>query len=100
MAEHELEKEFEAVRADITKLRADLGGVTEALREMTKARAEGAREGLSSLAGTVREEVRRGLERGRKSVETVEDRIEQQPVVSLLIAFGAGLLLGKVLDRS
>lgn len=104
MADHDLSEELEAVRSDIGKLRSDMGGVAEALRDVTRTRAEEAREGLASMASSVRDEIRRNVEnvreRGRGVVDEVETRIEQRPLTSLLIAFGAGLLLGKLLDRS
>jgi ElaB/YqjD/DUF883 family membrane-anchored ribosome-binding protein len=104
MAEHDLGKELDAVREDMAKLRSDLGSVAEALRDVTRERAEAAKSGLRDLTGNVREELRKSFDgvrdRSRKSMESMEEQIEQKPLMSLLVAFGAGMLLGKLLDRS
>jgi ElaB/YqjD/DUF883 family membrane-anchored ribosome-binding protein len=103
MAERDFEKEFEALRSDLGKVRADLAGVVEALKDSGKARAEAAKDSLGELLGRFQEEFREALgvarEKGRSSVETVEHQMEQRPLLSLFAAFGAGLLLGKILDR-
>ena len=36
---------------------------------------------------------------GRETFESVEQQIQEKPLMSLLIAFILGLLLGKLLDR-
>lgn len=103
MAERDLNNEMEALRADVTKLRTDLGNIAQALKEVGKGKAEDARSSVSELASTLREELLRALEgakdRGKRSVATVEETIEDRPFLTLLTAFGAGILLGKLLDR-
>ena len=46
----------------------------------------------------VKEKLRQGLEQtreqGKRAVETVGYQIEERPLISLLVAFGAGLLVG------
>ena len=51
-----------------------------------------ASEGLSDAAGEVQR-------RGRKSLDAVEHQIEDRPLISVLVAFGLGVLFGKFLDR-
>jgi ElaB/YqjD/DUF883 family membrane-anchored ribosome-binding protein len=38
-------------------------------------------------------------EQGRQIVENIQERIEERPLASIGIAFGAGLLLGALLRR-
>jgi ElaB/YqjD/DUF883 family membrane-anchored ribosome-binding protein len=89
MADSDLSKEIETLRADVAKLRTDLSGIAVSLKDLGK--------------GRVKEELRKGMEgardRGKKSVETVEQQIEQRPLLALLAAFGVGVVLGKILDR-
>lgn len=103
MAESELKREMEALRADLAKLREDFGGVADALKEAGHKKADGVREGLADLLHSVREELRsvldQGKDKGKKSVEAVENQIEQRPLTSLLTAFGVGFVLAKLLDR-
>lgn len=103
MAERDLDKEMEALRADLGRLREDLAGVVEALKESGKARADSARDGLNDLLEKVQDEFRGVMknvrEKGKDSVQTVEHQIEQRPLLSLVAAFGLGVVLAKLLDR-
>ncbi len=83
--EHELHQDLNKLSEDISKLRSDLTGIAEKLLDMGKSEAGVAKDKL--------------LEQGRKTVETVGQKIEEKPLISLLIAFIVGLLLGKLLDR-
>jgi ElaB/YqjD/DUF883 family membrane-anchored ribosome-binding protein len=37
--------------------------------------------------------------RGRKGVAAVKQQIEERPFISLLVAFGIGLVIGKLINR-
>ena len=103
MAESELSREMETLRADLAKLRADFAGVTDALKEAGQKKAETAREGLADLLKSLRDELGGVLDqardKGKRSVETVGHQIEERPLASLLTAFGVGFILAKLLDR-
>jgi ElaB/YqjD/DUF883 family membrane-anchored ribosome-binding protein len=103
MADSDLSKEIETLRADVAKLRTDLSGIAVSLKDLGKGRVDEARSTLVELADSLKEELRKGMEgardRGKKSVETVEQQIEQRPLLALLAAFGVGVVLGKILDR-
>ncbi|MBI5016750.1 MAG: DUF883 family protein [Deltaproteobacteria bacterium] len=103
MADTGLDKELDALRADMTKLRGDLAGLAEAVKEAGGRKVEGARDSLSDLVEGLREELKSALDlardRSKRSVESVEHTIEEKPFLSLLTAFGVGVLLGKLLDR-
>lgn len=103
MADTKLENELDALRADMAKLRGDLSGLSDAMKEAGLRRVEGAQETLAELAAALRDEVQGALgvarDRSKKSVEAVEHTIEEKPFLSLLTAFGVGVLLGKLLDR-
>jgi ElaB/YqjD/DUF883 family membrane-anchored ribosome-binding protein len=38
-------------------------------------------------------------DQGRQALDDLADRIEERPVSSVLIAFGVGVLLGRLFDR-
>lgn len=103
MADRDLSREMETLRDDMGKLRADISAVAETLKDLGKSRVDDAKASLSGLVDSLKEELLRGWEgareRGKKSVETVEHQIEQRPFISVLAAFGVGVLLGKLLDR-
>lgn len=103
MADTNLEKEMEALRADLAKVRSDLAGLFDAVKEVGKQRAKGVRDSVSHLAETLGDDAadtfERARDRGRKSVDCVEHSIGANPVLSLLIALGVGALVGKLLER-
>lgn len=103
MADTTLDKELEALRADMAKLRGDVAGLADAVKDAGQRRVDGARESLAEMVTALRDEVRGAFDvardRSKKSVETVEHTIEEKPLLSLLTAFGVGVLLGKLLDR-
>ena len=37
--------------------------------------------------------------RGREGAAALEQQIEERPVISLLVAFGVGLVIGKLINR-
>jgi ElaB/YqjD/DUF883 family membrane-anchored ribosome-binding protein len=37
--------------------------------------------------------------RGRQGVAAVEQQIEERPFISVLVAFGIGLVIGKLINR-
>jgi ElaB/YqjD/DUF883 family membrane-anchored ribosome-binding protein len=37
--------------------------------------------------------------RGREGVAALEQRIEERPFISLLVAFGIGMVIGKLINR-
>lgn len=96
MGQEDLGQDLEALREDVTKLRADLSQLAKALLEKGKSETDSAKD-------KVVEELMAGLRsarvRGNDTVESVEHRIQEKPLMSLLIAFFVGLLLGKLFDR-
>ncbi len=103
MGDKPFDQELEALRGDLATLRADLAGVAKALEESGRRRAEAAKTILADLLGPWEEELRGALgtiaDLGEGSAKAVSQKVEQRPLLSLLAAFGAGFLLGKILDR-
>lgn len=58
-----------------------------------KSQLESKVEGLKS---TTEENLKNALEKGTEGVEAVSGRIKENPVASILIAFGVGYILSKV----
>jgi ElaB/YqjD/DUF883 family membrane-anchored ribosome-binding protein len=103
MATRQLEAEFDGLKDELDKLRKQVSSFGEAASEgiqrgSRRARAaagqalDTASEGLSDAAGEVER-------RGRQSLDAVEHQIEDRPLISVLVAFGLGVLVGKLLDR-
>jgi ElaB/YqjD/DUF883 family membrane-anchored ribosome-binding protein len=100
MPDGELEKELEALRSDLANLRADIARIAETVKQGT---AETVRQRYEHLERSLREQIQELLDaartRSRHSVEEVEHQIEEKPFVSLLVAFGIGLLLSQLIGR-
>lgn len=103
MAERDLQKDLETVKEDLAKLRSDIAEVTQKLIDMGRSEAGSARNRIETEARNLVQELRQTLnetgDRGRKTVESVEQLLTEKPLVSLLAAFGLGLLFGKLLER-
>jgi ElaB/YqjD/DUF883 family membrane-anchored ribosome-binding protein len=103
MAERDLQKDLEAVKEDLSKLRSDIADLTQKLLDMGRSEAGSARNRIESEARNLARDLRQTLnetgEHGRKTVESVEQLLAEKPFVTLLAAFGLGLLVGKLLER-
>jgi ElaB/YqjD/DUF883 family membrane-anchored ribosome-binding protein len=103
MAERDLQKDLDAVKEDLAKLRSDIAELTQNLidtgrNEVSTARTR-VRAEARNLGRGLRETLNDGGERGLKAVESVEELLTERPLVSLLAAFGLGLLVGTLLQR-
>lgn len=96
MGQEDLGQDLEALREDVTKLRADLSQLAKALLEKGKSETDSAKDRVVEdlMAG-----LRSARVKGGDTLESVEHRIQEKPLMSLLIAFFVGLLLGKLFDR-
>ena len=101
------QNEYEQVRQDLQQLREDLS-------KLTKAVADGQKSNISSLRDEIRRESREAFDQVRqhgdeafnrardastKVVHDVEHKIEERPLLSVVLMFLAGLLVGRLLDR-
>jgi ElaB/YqjD/DUF883 family membrane-anchored ribosome-binding protein len=103
MARDALTKSADELRGDIDQLRDDVAAL---MRSVSKLAGNGQRAGIDRLmeAGSLmRDQVREAGGRARdvalEQVEAAEEKIVQNPFASVLVAFGTGLLLGKVFGR-
>lgn len=92
MARTETTDTVEALRADLDALKADVVTLVDTLKKVAK---DGGEEGLRSL----REIEARARAQAQQSVHAVERQITENPLTSILVAFGAGMMIGKLMDR-
>ncbi len=85
-------RELQDIRNDLTLLRKDLSELAQAMRVNLKEESKHLREEVSHAFETVRE-------RGNRVIHNVEHRIEERPFLSVLAAFGVGLLAGWFTER-
>ena len=92
MAAQDTKRDADQVRVDIEKLKADIAALTDSLKTLA---GDVGVEGASA----VRAAGQKTREHVNQAAETVEQQIVERPFSSVLVAFGVGLLLGKLLDR-
>jgi Skp family chaperone for outer membrane proteins len=75
-ADRDMQKDLEAVKEDLSKLRSDIADLTQKLLDMGKSEAGSARYRIETEARNLGRELRQTLnetgEHGRKTVESME----------------------------
>lgn len=112
--EHYGEIDFDSIREDVSRLRSDLAELSTQFKEKGSVYAKATTDRvLSSISKELdklgddrdrvverlREELENAQELGKQKVQTVEKQIQDNPLKSIMIAFFAGLFLGKLFDR-
>lgn len=96
MATKATEDEYQQVKDDLKALREDMAALTRSVAESQKANLTGLRDQLEKES---REALDYARKTGDKALHDVEERITERPLLSILLMFLAGLLVGKLLDR-
>jgi ElaB/YqjD/DUF883 family membrane-anchored ribosome-binding protein len=92
-----IKQDIAELRAALEKIAKDVASVSESmaadLKDSVGRRAKDVKDGAQAVA-------RDAIETGRQSGEAVAESVRQHPVSSLLIALGAGLVIGQLLSRN
>ena len=104
VAKRNLEDELDTVKADLDTLRKGISSLVssfgDAATDEVKTRGRRARAAVGRVtdrAGEVWDDVaNEASRRGREGVAAVGQQIEERPFISLLTAFGIGLVIGKL----
>lgn len=103
MATREPADDIEALKKDLAALRKDIGALAKTVGDQASASSDDTMDMLKEKIAALRTEIegaaRTARARGAEGVASVERHIEEKPLQSMLIALGAGLLIGKLLDR-
>jgi ElaB/YqjD/DUF883 family membrane-anchored ribosome-binding protein len=106
-ANRNLEEEFDALKAGLDTLRKDISSLVssfgDAATDEVRTRGRRARAAVGRVtdrAGEVWDDATtEASRRGREGAAALEQRIEERPVISVLVAFGIGLVIGKLINR-
>ena len=91
--------DMERIKADLAKLREDFGDLFDSAMALGKDSAGTAREKLAAGVVELKKAAAVAKEKGQVVVEGAQDKIRERPLTSVLIAFGLGVLIAKLLDR-
>jgi ElaB/YqjD/DUF883 family membrane-anchored ribosome-binding protein len=93
---HQSKSEFDTVRDDLTKLSNDIASLAAALKDGA---TDTAREQLAAARDRFERLTEEAKSRGEEHLDNLAATIEERPLTSVLIAFGVGIILGRLLDR-
>lgn len=96
MTTRNIEAEFDVVKEDLAKLRNDILTLSNALKDVT---SETVHDQIGQIRSRIDSLTGEAQQHGRQTLDDLTDRIEEKPLTSVLIAFGVGLLFGRLLDR-
>jgi hypothetical protein len=103
MTEKTHDKELEALKADIARLRDEIAGLADGVKKSAGIHAEPegpspGDEGQSVLADLLHKFVSSKIQ-GEKVVRDLSAEVEQHPLVSIMAAFGLGYIIAKLWYR-
>jgi len=102
MAE-KMNSDVDALRDDLNALRSDLAQLAQHVRTLTSDSAAEAKANagarLDDLGRRIEEAVADLQQQGERSSAMLRQNVQDRPLVSVLTAFGIGLLLGRLIKR-
>jgi len=102
-----LEEELDTLRAGLDTLRKDISSLVssfgDAATDEVKTRGRRARAAVGRVTDRAGEvwvdATNEASRRGREGVAAVEQQINERPFISVLVAFGIGVVIGKLINR-
>ena len=82
--------------ADVQSMKRDIAALAEHSRNSALSSATDAAEAIGTEAQRLYDSA---VKQGRRQVKALSHEVEEQPLLSILIAFGIGFLGGRVLPR-
>jgi ElaB/YqjD/DUF883 family membrane-anchored ribosome-binding protein len=94
------QSDLEALAGDVTSLKRTLARLMDRVKNGSNGAAKGSTvEAVERLSKDADRVYRTLSQRGERSVNAIAQRVERQPLTSVLIAFGVGLISGRLLSR-
>jgi len=90
----DLEVEFDAIKEDVSALRSDLAALLETVSQRGRTRL---RESVEEAGDRLDELASRARDASQQGVDDLSDHIASRPLSSVLLAFGLGTIIGRLL---
>jgi ElaB/YqjD/DUF883 family membrane-anchored ribosome-binding protein len=91
---------FDAIVDDLGTLKRDVGRLMD---QMKNGAVDGASEAAQNLLNQINERASdiydSVSDRGERSIRAISRQVEERPIASLLVAFGAGMIVSRLLSR-
>jgi ElaB/YqjD/DUF883 family membrane-anchored ribosome-binding protein len=98
-----LEEELDTLKAGLDTLRKEISAFGDAATDEVKTRGRRARAAVgraTDRASEVWEDATsEASRRGREGIASLEHQIDERPFISVLVAFGIGVVVGRLIDR-
>jgi ElaB/YqjD/DUF883 family membrane-anchored ribosome-binding protein len=93
-------RDLDSISDDVAMLKRDLSRLMAHMKNGTyDAATESARDAVERLSSEADQLYRSLATQGSRSLKAVSRQVEEQPLASLLVAFGIGLIGGRLLRR-
>jgi ElaB/YqjD/DUF883 family membrane-anchored ribosome-binding protein len=103
MATRTEESEFEALREELARVRTDIAGLADDLRNLAATTASTAKRTAQAKGEELREQIDNELDallkRGGKTINDAKVQIEERPLTAVLIALFVGFVIARLLGR-
>jgi ElaB/YqjD/DUF883 family membrane-anchored ribosome-binding protein len=94
MAATTTNEEVDALKEDISRLREDIANLASAVLDDAKEKVNSkSQKARSEFTGKMNE----GIDRGKQFMDDLDAQVSRNPVGSILVAFGVGVLVAKIL---
>jgi ElaB/YqjD/DUF883 family membrane-anchored ribosome-binding protein len=105
-ANRHLEEEFDALKAGLDTLSNDISSRVNSFGDAHRRSQDAGRRArvavgrLTDRAGEVWDDAtNEASRRGREGAAALEQQIEERPFISVLVAFGIGVMIGRLINR-
>ena len=88
--------DLDAVREDLSRLRTDLRDLLQKLIETGKSETGATKE---RVLDEINEAFELTTERSKAAVQSLENKVQENPLISVLLAFIIGFIFGKLFER-
>jgi ElaB/YqjD/DUF883 family membrane-anchored ribosome-binding protein len=87
------------LQEQLGSLRKDLAEINQTVKQLASDYAQEGKARVRATANRAQERAKDALSDARDSLSGLESEIKSKPLTSTLLAFGIGLVLGKILNR-
>lgn len=95
--------DLEQLKADLAKLRGDMGQVISSMVGLSRKGASTARDaaqtGIDQGIEQLHRRYRLMRKRTNRAADSLAETLSDRPLASVAVAFGVGMLLGKIMSR-